>query len=115
MCGIAGIFARSETRDRRKYFEAVNRMTSLLSRRGPDDEGVWTDPMDRVFLGFRRLAVIDTSVAGHQPMVSGDGRSAIVFNGEIYNYLDLRKSLESRGVRFRSRTDTEVLLEALNE
>ncbi len=89
-------------------------MTALLERRGPDDQGCWQDPAGRLFLGFRRLAVIDPSPAGHQPMVSGDGRSVIAFNGEIANFRELRHELEQEGTRFRSHGDTEVLLEALN-
>ncbi|GIU78026.1 MAG: asparagine synthetase B [Bryobacteraceae bacterium] len=83
-----------------------------MVRRGPDDEGYWDD--GRCFLGFRRLAILDLTPAGHQPMVSGDGRSVIVFNGELYNFPELKRELEAEGVRFRSRSDTEVVLEALN-
>lgn len=97
-----------------EFVQAVRHMTALMGRRGPDDEGYWSDPNGYLQLGFRRLAVIDPSSAGRQPMVSSDGRSVIVFNGEIYNFLELRHELGQRGVRFRSRTDTEVLLEALN-
>ncbi len=92
----------------------MRRMSAMLARRGPDDEGFWTDPAGHLQLGFRRLAILDLTPAGRQPMVSSDGRSVIVFNGEIYNYLDIRGELEHAGVRFRSRSDTEVLLEALN-
>lgn len=87
-------------------------MTGLLVRRGPDDEGFWTDG-ESCALGFRRLAILDLTPAGHQPMVSGSGRSVIVFNGELYNFAELRSELEGAGVRFRSRSDTEVVLEAL--
>lgn len=90
----------------------VRAMTGLLVRRGPDDEGYWTDG-ERCALGFRRLAILDLTPAGHQPMVSGSGRSVIVFNGELYNFRELRAELEGAGVRFRSRSDTEVVLEAL--
>lgn len=90
----------------------IRQGSGLLMRRGPDDEGYWDD--GRCFLGFRRLAILDLTAAGHQPMVSGDGRSVIVFNGELYNFPELRRELESEGVRFRSRSDTEVVLEALN-
>ncbi|MEJ5277093.1 MAG: asparagine synthetase B, partial [Thermogemmata sp.] len=87
-------------------------MTGLLVRRGPDDEGFWTDGVGCA-LGFRRLAILDLTPAGHQPMVSDSGRSVIVFNGELYNFPELRAELEGAGVRFRSRSDTEVVLEAL--
>lgn len=88
-------------------------MTGMMIRRGPDDEGYWSDPAGRVSLGFRRLAIIDPTPAGHQPMISADGRSVIVMNGEIYNFREIGRGLEGRGIVFRSRSDVEVLLEAL--
>ena len=114
MCGINGIFTADNVCDRAEFSSAVRAMTSLMVRRGPDDEGFWADPDGRLYLGFRRLSILDPSPAGNQPMVSGDGRSTLVFNGEIYNFPELRQILEAVGVRFRSGTDTEVLLEALN-
>lgn len=111
MCGIAGIID-AEAGSASAGRAAVATMVGLMHRRGPDDEGHWDD--GRCFLGFRRLAILDLTEAGRQPMVSGDGRSVIVFNGELYNFQELRRELESAGVRFRSRTDTEVVLEALN-
>jgi asparagine synthase (glutamine-hydrolysing) len=92
----------------------MQRMTALLKRRGPDDEGFWSDPGGRLQLGFRRLAIIDPSPAGHQPMISADGKSVIVMNGEIYNFRELGRELERAGVILRSKSDTEVLLEGLN-
>lgn len=92
---------------------AVASMAATLVHRGPDDEGCWTDAAGGVALGFRRLAVLDRSAAGRQPMLSGDGRYACVFNGEIYNHRDLRAELERRGVRFRGSSDTEVVVEAV--
>ena len=89
-------------------------MADRMARRGPDDEGFWSDPEGRLQLGFRRLAILDLTPAGHQPMVSADGRSVLMLNGEIYNFQELGKELESAGVVFRSRSDTEVLLEGLN-
>lgn len=114
MCGIAGILTADSAAAQREFAAAVRRMAALMARRGPDDEGFWSDPSGYLQLGFRRLAVIDPTPAGHQPMISGDGCSVIVMNGEIYNFEELRRDLEKRGVSFRSRTDTEVLLEALN-
>jgi asparagine synthase (glutamine-hydrolysing) len=93
--------------------EAVASMAGAMVHRGPDAHGVWADPEGRCVLGHRRLSIIDTSEAGVQPMLSAGGRRAITYNGEIYNYLDLRAELEGLGSRFRTRTDTEVLLEAL--
>ncbi|MFE0020194.1 asparagine synthase (glutamine-hydrolyzing) [Amycolatopsis sp. NPDC059021] len=96
MCGFCGVVGTGPWRD----------TTSRLTHRGPDDEGVFTG--DGVALGFRRLAIIDPTPAGHQPMSSADGRYVIVFNGEIYNYRELAEHL---GTTPRSRCDTEVLLE----
>ena len=95
-------------------------MLESIAHRGRDDEGVWTsaqfdDEGRRVTFGHRRLSIIDTSPAGHQPMLSEDGRFALTFNGEIYNYRELRPQLEARGHRFRTDTDTEVLLAAFAE
>jgi len=89
------------------------RMLSTLVHRGPDDHGTWVD--GTVGLGFRRLSILDLSPAGHQPMTSADGDCTIVFNGEIYNYLELRKELQALGHVFRSSGDTEVLLTAYRQ
>jgi asparagine synthase (glutamine-hydrolysing) len=90
-------------------------MVGALRRRGPDDQGLWSDLRNQVALGHARLSIIDLSVAGHQPMTSADGRCTIVFNGEIYNYKELRVELEAKGHRFVSHSDTEVILEAYAE
>ena len=82
-------------------------------RRGPDSSGIWSDLEAGVFLTFRRLSIIDLSSDGHQPMVSRDGRHVIVFNGEIYNYLELKGELETSGVEFKGHSDTEVFLEGI--
>lgn len=102
MCGIAGIIGKADE-------GLIQSMTRLLAHRGPDGEGYYLEP--GVALGHRRLSIIDLET-GQQPMTSADGRYTIVFNGEIYGFLELRRELESRGVRFRTRSDTEVLLEA---
>lgn len=109
MCGFVGTVSKApgEAGDAR----AVQALTSLLQRRGPDDEGQWSD--EHAALGFRRLAVLDLSPAGHQPMISPDGRFVLVFNGEVYNFRDLRSELESNGIVFQSDSDTEVVLHAL--
>ena len=91
--------------------DAARQMTGLLAHRGPDDEGLWVDPASGVAIGQRRLAVLDLSPSGHQPMMSQSGRSIVTFNGEIYNFRALRRRLESDGVRFHGAGDTEVLLE----
>lgn len=105
MCGLNGIVALGS--EGGKLAERVERMNVALAHRGPDDGGVFSD--DRVSLGHRRLSIIDLSNAGHQPMQSADGRYVIVFNGEIYNFRELRSELD---YPFRSHTDTEVLLAA---
>lgn len=112
MCGIAGEWGIRNIQVPDKSGFVKSSLARML-RRGPDDEGYWTDG-GWCALGFRRLAILDLTAAGHQPMVSGDGRSVIVFNGELYNFPELKRELEAEGVRFRSRTDTEVALEALN-
>ena len=114
MCGIAGIFTTTNTAQHQAVKQSVERMTALMLSRGPDDEGFWSDVDGHLCLGFRRLAILDTTPAGHQPMMSADGRSVIVFNGEIFNFAELREQLELKGIRLKSRSDTEVLLEALN-
>jgi asparagine synthase (glutamine-hydrolysing) len=114
MCGICGIFTTDSGALQREFSDSVRKMTALLERRGPDDEGFWEDPKGHLQLGFRRLSILDLTPAGHQPMISGDGRSVIIFNGEIYNFSQVRHELEQTGITFRSRSDSEVLLEALN-
>ena len=113
MCGIAGLVSQNPN-------EFIGQMLESIEHRGRDDEGVWTsEPVDDegrlACLGHRRLAIIDVSRAGHQPMVSNDGRFVLTFNGEIYNYKDVRRELEAKGHRFRTETDTEVLLGAFAE
>ena len=105
MCGLAGLVRDSPVETQRK---SVKQMLHLMGHRGPDDEGVWQG--DGVCLGHRRLSIIDLSPRGHQPMVDDSGHLALVYNGEIYNYLELRSELEREGCVFRSRSDTEVLL-----
>lgn len=90
--------------------ERVQRMVAALRRRGPDDAGVWEEATRPVVLGHARLSIIDLSSAGHQPMSLPDGSLTIVFNGEIYNYRELRRELEAGGAKFVSHSDTEVLL-----
>jgi asparagine synthase (glutamine-hydrolysing) len=107
MCGIAGIFNLT---GEPVSPVVLRRMTDAIAHRGPDGEGYYTDGF--VGLGHRRLAIIDLSAAGHQPMLSRDGQVVISYNGEIYNFQELRAELEAVGHQFRSRTDSEVLLNA---
>jgi asparagine synthase (glutamine-hydrolysing) len=106
MCGIAGGIALTE--DRRPDPKKVEAMAGLLAHRGPDGGGLWISPSGRACLAHRRLSVIDLA-GGGQPMVDSTGRRAIVFNGEIYNYLELRDALSREGEGFRTASDTEVL------
>src|SRR5208283_3693920 len=101
MCGIAGVVAREDGRAE----EIVRQMTGSLRHRGPDGQGLFTDRGANLALGHRRLAILDLTDAGRQPMLSRDQRWAMVFNGEIFNYLELRAEL---GLTFRTGTDTEV-------
>ena len=110
MCGIAGLAA---VRLPPSAEQDVGTMLSALARRGPDSEGIAAWPS--TVLGHRRLAILDLSEAGHQPMLSEDGRLGLVFNGCIYNFHDLRKQLEDLGHPFRSHSDTEVLLHGYEE
>ncbi|MBD0368959.1 MAG: asparagine synthetase B, partial [Flavisolibacter sp.] len=109
MCGIAGIF-RME--DPAGLPSSVKRMTEVLSHRGPDGEGFFIREEKGIALGHRRLSIIDLSEEANQPMISNDGRYVMVFNGEIYNYIELREKLLAEGVAFHTTSDTEVLLAA---
>lgn len=110
MCGIAGFWNTSQQFNNSHLENIIRQMSNTLIHRGPDDGGIWVDAEVGIALGHRRLAILDLSVEGHQPMVSADGRYIIVFNGEIYNFLELRSQLESVGYKFRGHSDTEVML-----
>ena len=107
MCGIVGCLALALEADPDQDW--VHTATERITHRGPDDEGFYADP--DVALGFRRLAIIDLSPGGHQPMRSADGRYWMVYNGEIYNYVELGQELRQQGVTLRTTSDSEVLLE----
>ena len=108
MCGIAGFMTAGRPIDAPSALG--DRLAGALAHRGPDGEGRWLSPSADVLLVHRRLAIIDPTPAGAQPMATADGRHHIVFNGEIYNYVALRRDLEQRGERFATGSDTEVLL-----
>jgi len=112
MCGISG-FWNPDGLNADEARCTLTAMTEAIRHRGPDDSGEWIDPAPGVALGSRRLAIIDLSPTGHQPMESASGRLVIVFNGEIYNFQELRRELIEFGYRFRGRSDTEVLLTAI--
>lgn len=110
MCGISGIWERNgcSLQDLKRRASA---MTQTLSHRGPDDSGVWLSEQAGIAFGHRRLAIIDLSSMGHQPMVSANGQYTITFNGEVYNFRELKAELERCGVQFRGHSDTEVIVE----
>jgi len=111
MCGLAGILtARGERAE--ELENAVGRMIGTLVHRGPDDAGIMVEADAGIALGFRRLAIIDLSEHGHQPMRSASGRFTMVFNGEVFNHGTLRAELLRDGWRFRGHSDTEVILAA---
>ena len=116
MCGIAGYLAMSGSGMDETAPVTLKSMADSIVSRGPDDFGFWHDSESGIGLAHRRLSIIDLSAAGHQPMASATGRYVIVFNGEIYNHLDLRAGLEKPGVggiensQWRGHSDTETLL-----
>jgi len=108
MCGIVGIMDSRPVADG----DILAVMRDTMRHRGPDDAGLWWDDRRQVGLAHRRLSIIDLSPGGHQPMTDESGRLALVYNGEIYNYRQLREELTAKGRQFRSASDTEVILEA---
>lgn len=117
MCGFSGFFDISHSTSCDELQTIVTRMSDTLLHRGPDDSGVWVDAEAGIALGHRRLSIVDLSPKGHQPMHSACGRYVIAFNGEIYNYLEIRKELEGQpqevALAWRGHSDTEVMLEAI--
>ena len=115
MCGLAGFLDRSGRVGTDALKSIVVRMNDAIRHRGPDDWGAWVDAEAGVALGHRRLSIIDLSAEGHQPMHSATDRFVMVFNGEIYNFQDIRADLESHGHTFRGHSDTEVMLAAFEQ
>ncbi len=112
MCGLAGFIDFANRRGEAELGAIAQRMAATLRHRGPDDQGVWIDAEAGIALGHTRLAIIDLSAAGAQPMVSADGQLVISYNGEVYNHSELRAELVACGHVFRGRSDTEVIVEA---
>jgi asparagine synthase (glutamine-hydrolysing) len=113
MCGITGFLDLSHKLSSSQLGAIVDRMTDTLSHRGPDDRGTWVQQTTGTALGHRRLSILDLSKEGHQPMRSACNRYVLVHNGEVYNFLDLRRELEGLGHSFRGSSDTEVILTAI--
>ncbi|MBD2493045.1 asparagine synthase (glutamine-hydrolyzing) [Nostoc sp. FACHB-280] len=108
MCGIAGILTVNQYQEQLE--QTIQRMQIALQHRGPDDAGIFIAPQRQAALAHTRLSILDLSIAGHQPMSTSDGRYWITFNGEIYNFQQLRHDLIAQGEKFNSQTDTEVIL-----
>ena len=114
MCGIAGKYSFNDSLSKEADFHLINNILEKLHHRGPDDESIWQSEDKKITLGHKRLSILDLSIKGRQPMVSSSERYVCVFNGEIYNFLELRKKLIHKGVKFKSNSDTEVLLEMVD-
>ena len=110
MCGVTGCVAPIGKVSEETLAFWTRNATTALEHRGPDDSGIWIDAQLGVGLGHRRLSIIDVSSFGHQPMISKDGRFVITYNGEVYNFPELRHDLQSVDISFDGRSDTEVLL-----
>ena len=112
MCGFAGFFGPLRSSSASDDLATLERMGNAIAHRGPDDSGQWADPDSRIGLSHRRLAIVDLTAAGHQPMHSANGRYVLAFNGEIYNHMDLRAELDKSGLApsWRGHSDTETLL-----
>ena len=116
MCGLVGFLDRSSRESQEYNLKCLDLMSQTIIHRGPDDSGVWKDVNTGVYLGHRRLAILDLSDAGHQPMSSRSKRFHLVFNGEIYNHLEIRKKINKKvhGFNWIGNSDTETLLASLD-
>ena len=111
MCGISGFYLLNNYSTHKESLKTLMNMTNVLRHRGPNASGYWSSEKDNIYLGHRRLSIIDLSETANQPMSSSNDRYIIVFNGEIYNFREIRKTLEEKGISFFTDGDTEVLLE----
>ena len=114
MCGIVG-FWKFKSEDKDSLEDSIKQMTDKLTHRGPDDTGFYLDENQGIALGHRRLSILDLSLRGHQPMECPFGRYIIVYNGEVYNFNEIRKDIEKEGVKFKGNSDTEVILAAISK
>ena len=115
MCGLTGFLLSKSSKDENSLYEYLSKMTNSLKHRGPDASGYWYCTNSNIFLGHRRLSIIDLSSNGEQPMQSSNNRYVMVFNGEIYNYRELKLELmKNFDIKFKNNTDTQVLLESIN-
>ncbi len=114
MCGITGFYTQSAQRNRQELEKLCQDMVGRLAHRGPDGTGTWLDPDMSLALGHHRLAILDLSSEGRQPMISESGRYVICYNGEVFGYLEIKKELEKTGITLRGRSDTEVILAAID-
>ncbi len=115
MCGISGFINFSKNLNKQDLDKFGLKMSQTLYKRGPDSFGVWSDEKSGISLSHRRLSIIDLSIKSKQPMISSNNRYIIVYNGEVYNYLEIRKKLEDLNVRFKTTSDTEVILESISK
>ena len=112
MCGITGFWNLNRNLD--SLQSIIKSMTNTLVTRGPDDSGLWVDKENSLAFGHRRLSILEISKLGRQPMISKNKRFVISYNGEIYNYLEIKKELTNFGIKFNSNCDTEVLIESIS-
>lgn len=115
MCGIAGFWQGPRRASGEELTSIVDAMSRTMDHRGPDDSGAWSDPAAGIAFGFRRLAIVDLSEHGHQPMRSRSDRFRLVFNGEVYNHIEIAEELRTRGHTFDGHSDTAVILAAFEE
>ena len=115
MCGFTGFYAPRSSKTRSELHVTGRKMTTALAHRGPDSAGLWQDPDIALLLGHQRLAILDLTPGGQQPMASSSERYMIAYNGEIYNYATIQRELEQTGIKFQGRSDTEVILAAIEQ
>jgi asparagine synthase (glutamine-hydrolysing) len=115
MCGITGFLDVTRALPTDELNQRVMRMSAAICHRGPDDSGAWVDSSNGVAFGFQRLSILDLSPAGHQPMLSADERFVMIYNGEVYNFAELRDELLPLGYAFHGHSDTEIMLAAISE